>query len=58
MDIRKALRRDKKISKRTRGMITESRSVFSIQEEMKKRSEEIKNRRKEKEEYIANNCGE
>jgi hypothetical protein len=58
MDIKKALRRDKKISKRTRGMIIESRSVFGIQEETKKRSEEIKRWRKEKEEYITNNCGE
>ena len=46
--VNKSLNRERKIQKRNSGMKIGSKSVFQIQEEQKKRSEEIKRRREEK----------
>jgi hypothetical protein len=46
--VSKSLNRERKIQKRNTGMKIGSKSVFQIQEEQKKRSEEIKRRREEK----------
>lgn len=53
MDIRKAFRRDSKINKRQNGMRVVNKSIFTIQEEEKKRSLQIKKEREEKERSIS-----
>lgn len=50
--IEKALKRDRKINKRRFGMRVENRSIFTIQEVEKKKSEEMKRQREEKEKRL------
>ncbi len=49
MKLQKALRRDRKREKRMK-MVVDSRSVFLMEEEARKRAQEIKDKRKIKEE--------
>lgn len=49
MKIDKATRRDSKIDRRKNGMRIDNRSIFTIQEVEKKRSQQIKKEREEKE---------
>lgn len=46
--INKSIRRERKIQKRSNNQVVDSRSVFTIRDEQRKRSEEIKRRREEK----------
>lgn len=48
MNIFKAFRRDKKIQKRKNGMRVTNRSIFTIEEVKKKKSEEIRKNREAK----------
>ena len=49
MNINKALKRDKKISKRKNGHVVDSKSVFTIERLAKERALEIRSKRKQKE---------
>lgn len=52
MDIKKANRRDSKITRRRTRMPVSGKSVFLIKEIQKKKAEEIKRLRKEKEQLL------
>ena len=47
MKLNKALRREKRWKKKKDGMRVDSRSVFTIQEEQKKRADKVKKERRE-----------
>lgn len=49
MNLRKALERERKHTKRKNGMVVDSKSVFVIQHIQKKRAEELKKEREKKE---------
>lgn len=49
VNIQKALKRDRKINQRRSGMRITNRSIFILEEEKKKRAEEIKKERELKE---------
>ena len=54
MNIYKACRRERKINKRKNNLVG-GKSVFTIQDEQRKRSEEIKKQRKLKEDLLEDN---
>jgi hypothetical protein len=53
MNLNKASKRDRKINKRRGGQLEDSRSVFVIEQEQKKRAKKIKQERKQKEKRIS-----
>jgi hypothetical protein len=52
MDIKKALKRDNKISKRRNGHQEDGRSVFAIKEEQRKRAQRIRTEREIKDKLV------
>lgn len=52
MKLEKSVRRDRKISRRRGGHREDGRSVFTIQEEQRKRAEKIRREREEKEKRL------
>jgi hypothetical protein len=57
MKIDKALRRDDKINQRRNGMVVDNRSIFTIQEEQKKKAEQIRLERELKERMKSDDTG-
>jgi len=52
MKLQKAVKRDRKINRRQNGHLEDGRSVFTIQEEQRKRADKIKQERAEKEKRL------